>query len=109
MPTNSDRMQTEPSFRSGRWYSPFMSNVTLEIPEEFARSFGNSEAEVKRNAGIELALEMYREGRWSTGKASQFSGMYIGDFMDLLRDRGIGKPYTMEMLQQDIAYARGRV
>ena len=86
-----------------------MSNVILEIPEAFAGSFGKTPEEVARNAKIELAIEMYREGKWSTGKAAEFVGMYIGDFMDLLRNRKITKPYTEEMLEQDIAYARRRL
>ena len=86
-----------------------MSNVTIEISEEFARSFGVTDEEVARNAKIELAIEMYREGRWSTGKAAEFAGIYVGTFMDLLRDRRIEKPYTAKMLEQDIAYARGRL
>jgi len=81
----------------------------LEIREEFTRSFGTTEEEVKRNAKIELAIEMYREGKWSTGKAAEFAEMYIGKFMDLLRDRNIEKPYTEKMLERDIAYARGRL
>ena len=86
-----------------------MSTVTLEISEEFARSFGNTEDEVKQNARIELAIEMYREAKWSTGKAARFSGMGRIAFMDLLRDRKVPMPYTAEMLEQDIAYARSRV
>ena len=86
-----------------------MSTVTLEIPEQFARSFGATDEEVRRNAKIELALEMYREGKWSTGRAAEFAEMYIGSFMDLLRDRNIGREYTEEMLRQDIAYARSRL
>jgi predicted HTH domain antitoxin len=85
-----------------------MSNVTLEIPEEFARSFGATEEEVKRNAKIELAVEMYREAKWSTGKAAEFAAMFLGQFIDLLKARGISRPYTERMLEQDIAYARGR-
>lgn len=84
-----------------------MSTVTLEIPAEFTRSFGTTEEEVRRNAKIELAIEMYRKGKWSTGKAAEFAEMYIGRFMDLLRDRDVGKPYTMEMLEQDLRHARG--
>jgi predicted HTH domain antitoxin len=80
----------------------------LEIREEFTRSFGATEEEVKRNAKIELAIEMYREGKWSTGKAAEFAELYIGKFMDLLRDRKVEKPYTEKMLEQDLAYARGR-
>lgn len=86
-----------------------MSAVTIEIPEGFTQSFGSTPEEVARNAKIELAIEMYREGKWSTGRAAEFCGMYLGEFMDLLRDRKIEKPYTMEMLEQDIAYARGRL
>ncbi len=84
-----------------------MSTVTIEIPEGFTRSFGETEEEVRRNAKLELAIEMYREGKWSTGKAAEFSGLYIGKFMDLLRDRKVEKPYTEKMLEQDLAYARG--
>jgi predicted HTH domain antitoxin len=86
-----------------------MSNVILEIPAAFARSFGATEQEAVRNAKIELAIEMYREGRWSTGKAAEFAELYVGRFMDLLRDRGIIRPYTERMLDQDLAYARGRL
>jgi predicted HTH domain antitoxin len=86
-----------------------MSTVILEIPEEFARSFGETDEEAARNARIELAIEMYREGKWSTGKAGKFCEMTRLAFMDLLRDRKVPMPYTMEMLEQDIAYARSRI
>jgi predicted HTH domain antitoxin len=86
-----------------------MSTVTLEIPEEFARSFGATAEEAARNARIELAIEMYREGKWSTGKAAEFAGLYIGKFMDLLRDRNVSRPYTQEMLEQDIRHAGRRL
>ncbi len=84
-----------------------MSNVILEIPAEFARSFGATEEEAVRNAKIELAIEMYREGKWSTGKAAEFAGIYLGTFLDILRDRSVSRPYTEEMLAQDVAYAGG--
>ena len=84
-----------------------MSTVIIEIPESFARSFGATDDEVVRNAKIELAVAMYRKGKWSTGRAAEFAGIYIGRFMDLLRDRGIGQAYTEAMLAGDVAYARG--
>lgn len=86
-----------------------MSTVILEIPAEFARSFGATDEEAARNAKTELAIEMYREGKWSTGKAAEFAGMYVGNFMDLLRDRNVSRPYTREMLEQDIRHACGRL
>ena len=86
-----------------------MNSITIEIPEEYARSFGQTEEEARKNAKLELAIEMYREGNWSTGKAAHFAGLYIGRFMDLLRDRGISRQYTERMLEQDINYAGGCV
>ena len=85
-----------------------MSSVTLEIPDGFTGSFGSTEDEVRRNAKIELAIEMYREGKWSTGLAGKFCSMTRIAFMDLLRDRQVPMPYTREMLEQDLAYARSR-
>lgn len=85
-----------------------MSTVTLEIPEEFARSFGATDEEAARNAKVELAVEMYREGKWSTGKAGKFCGMTRIAFMDLLRDRKVEMPYTQQMLEEDLAHARRR-
>jgi predicted HTH domain antitoxin len=87
----------------------FMSTVTLEIPEQFAASFGDTPEEIARNAKTELAIEMYREAKWSTGKAAEFCGMLRIEFMDLLRDRKVPMPYTNEAIEQDIAYARRRV
>ena len=86
-----------------------MSTVIVKIPEEYARSFGATAEEAARNASIELAIEMYREGKWSTGKAARFVGMNRWAFMDLLMKRNVPFPYTLEMLEQDLAYVRGRV
>ena len=85
-----------------------MSTVTLEIPAEFARSFGDTDEEASHNAKVELAIEMYREGKWSTGKAGKFCGLTRIAFMDLLRERKVEMPYTAEMLEEDLAHARRR-
>ena len=86
-----------------------MNTLTLEIPPEYARSFGATDEEAVRNARIELAIQMYREARWSTGKAAEFAGLGYIAFLDLLRDRKVEKPYTREMLEQDFRYACSHV
>jgi predicted HTH domain antitoxin len=86
-----------------------MSMVTLEIPAAFVRSFGATDEEARQNAKLELAIGMYREGRWSTRKAGEFAGMNRWQFMDVLMARKIEAPYTLEMLQQDLDYGLGRV
>lgn len=84
-----------------------MSMVTIEIPEGFTRSFGETDEEVRRNAKLELAIEMYREGKWSTRKAAEFAEMNRWQFMDVLMARNVPFPYTKEMLEQDITHGRG--
>lgn len=84
-----------------------MKTVTLEIPEEYARSFGSTEEEVRQNAKLELAIEMYREGKWTTRSAAEFAGMNRWQFMDIIMARKVPFPYTKEMLDLDIAYAMG--
>lgn len=86
-----------------------MSSVMFEIPEAFARSFGATDEDAIRNAKLELAIGMYRDGRWSTRKAGEFAGLDRWQFMDLLQARKIDAPYSKEMLEQDLAYAFGRV
>lgn len=86
-----------------------MSKVILEIPEEFASSFGVTEDEVRRNVRLGLAIEMYREGRWSSGVAARFVGLGRLQFMDVLRSRQVPMPYTQEMIEEDLAHARRRV
>ena len=83
-----------------------MSTVTIEIPESFARSFGATDEEAARNAKIELAIEMYREGKWSTGRAGEFAGMNRWEFMEVLRTRKVEMPYTKEMIEEDLAHDR---
>lgn len=85
-----------------------MNKVILELPAEFARSFGTNDEGVVRNAKLALAIEMHREGKWSIGKAADFVGLYVGSFMDVLRDRGVSRSYTARMLAHDIAYAHAR-
>jgi len=86
-----------------------METVTIEIPEAFARSFGTTPEEVARNARLELAIQMYRDGKWSTGRAAEFAGLNRWQFMDVLMARKVPFPYTAEMLEQDLAYACSRL
>jgi predicted HTH domain antitoxin len=88
-------------------YIAVMNTVTLEIPEEYARSFGETVEEVRQNAKLELAIEMYREGKWSTRRAAEFAGLNRWQFMDILVVRKVEFPYTRKMLEQDLAYAMG--
>lgn len=45
---------------------------------------------------MERALELYSKGKLSLEGASKFSGMYIGEFLELLKERGIELNLTLK-------------
>ena len=58
---------------------------------------------------LDYAIQMYRQGKWSTRTAAESSGLDRWQFMEVLMMRRVPFPYTVEMLDQDFLYARGRV
>ena len=44
----------------------------------------------------ERAVDLYSKGKLSLGKASKFAGVYIGEFFNLLRERGVTIKLTVE-------------
>ena len=90
-------------------FMPPVKAVTIEIPEAFAGSVGATDVEAAKNARLELAIQMYRVGKWSTRRAGEFTGLNRWQFMEVLMARQVPFPYTVEMLEQDFAYARSHV
>ncbi len=46
------------------------------------------------------ALEMYKKNKLSIGEAAKFAQMYIGDFLDLMAQRGVENNLTLEMIKK---------
>ena len=76
----------------------------LEIPEELealvkAGLYGSKEEvireavdmffAIKPNMRLEAAIELYKEGKVTLGRAAEFSGITRWRFKDILLDRGI--------------------
>lgn len=53
------------------------------------------------------AIELYREGRVSLGKAAQLAGLSVREFLYELRKRGIPINYTREEAEEDIRLIEG--
>ncbi len=49
-----------------------------------------------------VALELYREGRVSLGKAAEVAGLSLREFLYELRVRGIPLNYDLEELEEDL-------
>lgn len=48
----------------------------------------------------ERALELYGQGKLTLEGASKFAGVYIGDFMELMKEKGIESKLTLEMVKK---------
>ena len=54
----------------------------------------------------EKALELYMNGKFSIGQAAKFADMHIGDFYDLMRQKGIESNLTLEDFNESIRHAK---
>ncbi len=46
------------------------------------------------------ALDMYKKNKFSLGQAAKFAQMYIGDFLELMAERGVENNLTLEMVEK---------
>ncbi len=78
--------------------------VKIRIPSELA--------ELARPRGVEeelrllVALELYREGRVSLGKAAKLAGLSLREFLYELRSRRVSLNYDLEELEKDMETVR---
>ncbi len=63
--------------------------------------------EPERELIILAAIELYREGKLSLGKAAQLSGLGVREFLYELKRRGIPINYTLEEAEEDIRLIEG--
>ena len=54
----------------------------------------------------EKALEFYIKGKFSIEQAAKFADMYIGDFFDLMRQKGIESNLTLEDFNESVKHAQ---
>ncbi|HLC55451.1 MAG TPA: UPF0175 family protein [Candidatus Nanoarchaeia archaeon] len=54
----------------------------------------------------ESAIDLYKNGKLSLEGAAKFSGAYMGEFLDMLKDRGIELNVTMEDYEEGLKNLR---
>ena len=79
--------------------------VTVEIPDDFARHFHAGSAELSRRALELLAIEEYKNGRLTESDLQQLLGFGTRYMLDgFLKAHGILiDDYTVEELQREVA------
>ena len=63
--------------------------LNIDVPEEILSSIGQSADEAEKDALLALAIEWYRRGAVSQGKAAEIAGVPRADFIDALASRKI--------------------
>jgi predicted HTH domain antitoxin len=81
--------------------------VELEVPEAIflaLKSNGLSRDELRERAALNLAVQLYAEGRLSLGKAAKIAGTNKFSFWALLIERGVAVfNYTEDDYEDDLA------
>ena len=85
-------------------YTEAMTNrITLDLPEEFAKTLG---ADVARETLIAAVLRWFEEGKLSQGQAAEMLRLKRGEFFDLLQQHRVS-PIQMTVEDLDADFARG--
>jgi predicted HTH domain antitoxin len=82
--------------------------VVVELPDELAGVLHELEPCEDRALLVETVCGLYARGRVSGGKAARLLGVDRFVFQEELAKRDIPLQYTMEELQDDLAFARGQ-
>ena len=66
-----------------------MTRVTIELPDSVFSSLRRSPREVEQEVRLAAAVDWYRRGVISQGRAAEIAGVPRADFIDALAARGI--------------------
>ena len=73
-----------------------MSTLTIELPEDLSVALQRSPREMAKDVRLAAAIDWYRRGLISQGRAAEVAGILRADFIDALAARKI------EVVQVDL-------
>jgi predicted HTH domain antitoxin len=79
-----------------------METVKVEIPADLARAAGLNQHDASAQAARLLAVELYREGKASLGRAAELCQMPIEQFMEFVSLHDAPLHYGAVDLAQDL-------
>lgn len=78
-----------------------MSTVQIDIPAELLRAAGVSEDKPSEQVTKLLALELYREGAVSLGRAAELCRISVAHFMEFASEREVDLDFDPDELEHD--------
>lgn len=82
-------------------YSEVMETVEVRLPADLARAAGLNPADPSTEACRLLALELYRENRFSLGRAAELCKTPVEQFLEFAGRHNVPLHYGLDQLQED--------
>jgi len=79
-----------------------MEELSVKVPKDLVRILKVRDDEVPKLVRLYLAIELYREGKVSLGKAAEIAGVTKWEMMDILASKGVPIQYDVKDLEKDI-------
>lgn len=83
--------------------------TTIVIPSDVLNSMTIPRSDLEQVLKLELALALYQRGILAMGPARRLAGISKREFIEELGKRKIERHYTMEELEDDVAFAKGNI
>jgi predicted HTH domain antitoxin len=80
-----------------------MATLTIEVPEGVLSALRQSPREAERDVRLAVAIDWYRRGLVSQGKAAEIAGIPRADLIDELSSRKV------DVVQVDIEDLKGEI
>lgn len=96
------RMENVVSFRLDDEYAVFLGRFAKERSATKAKMLRELLEEGRKMEAVQL----YRKGRASLGKASEVAGVSVSEFMDLLSDFGVPSNLSLEDFKESTRHAK---
>jgi len=76
--------------------------IMVEIPDDLWVILKIDKKDIPKAVKLYLAIELYREGKISLGKASEIAGITKEDMMEVLSRKKIPINYDIDDLKEDV-------
>jgi predicted HTH domain antitoxin len=84
-----------------------MTSVTIQLPDELPSSLHRSLTELAKDVKLAVAIDWYRHGLVSQGRAAEIAGVPRADFIEALAKRDIDVVQVEpDELEQEVTRAR---
>lgn len=86
-----------------------MTRIDIDVPEDILLTLNESKSDFARDVKKTVAVELFRSGRLSMGKAAEFAGMTKGRFFFELGTHGVAAlDYDEDDFREEIERSRSK-